>query len=197
MLHRLLGLHPRPPTAGPPRTRVQRDLQSKPPRLAHGMPKHPAPLRAHEFHRTPRNPDIHLHQDHAAQSRPVHRLKVRRDSLAADIAVHPEPIDPGPRGIGRLVKSPLEPFTPALGVTEGRRAEKQGGQQGRRAEVSQYREDGSGVGAFHREHWVRKFWRTRSTGSRDATWRHNLIANVGLHSNSLAGCACPYSTSRS
>ena len=58
------------------------------------------PLRAGEGHRPDRRALIDFHNQHAADARPFHRLQVGGDALAGDVAVQPEPIDPGFGGIG-------------------------------------------------------------------------------------------------
>ena len=58
-----------------------------------------APLRAGERHGPDAGALIDFHNQHAADARRLHRLQIGGDALAGEIAVQPEPVDPG---LGRL-----------------------------------------------------------------------------------------------
>ena len=105
VLHGLLRLDPRPAAARPPWPGVERDLQAQPLRLADRVLEQRPPLGAHELHRPARDADIHLHHDHTANPSLLQRLKIRRDPLPSQVAVHDEPIHPRPRRFRRLTKA--------------------------------------------------------------------------------------------
>ena len=102
VLHGLLWLDPWPAAARPARPGVQGDLKPEPLRLEHGMLEQGPPRLTHEVDRAPGNADVHLHDDHAADAGLAHRFEVSGDALAAQVAVHPEPVHPRPRSVRRL-----------------------------------------------------------------------------------------------
>ena len=56
----------------------------------------------------PRDADVDLHDDHAADAGGLHRFQIRRHPLAVQVPVHPEPVDPRPRSpAGRQMTEPI------------------------------------------------------------------------------------------
>ena len=96
VLHRLFRLDPGSAGAAPARPGGDGELQAQPVGFVDGVGEEFLPLGAHEFDRPARHADIDLHEDHAADARAFHRLQVGRHSLAAEVAVHEQPVDPRP-----------------------------------------------------------------------------------------------------
>ncbi len=76
------------------------ELQAKAFALAESVSDHLVPLQARARHVTRRRPPwpADFHPQHTAHADALERLQIRRDPLPADIAVDPEPINPGTSG---------------------------------------------------------------------------------------------------
>ena len=102
VLHGLLGLDPRPAACrtSPARRPARSAGPAARPRdtACRNSSRHGGLMNSH---RPARDADVHLHEDRPADARPLHRLQVRRDPLAGQVAVHDEPIHPGPGRVGR------------------------------------------------------------------------------------------------
>ena len=134
VLHGLLRLDPRSAAAGPAGPGVEGDLQAEPFRLGDNVFEKLPPFGAHEFHRPLRNADIYFHDHHATDAGALHRFEVGREAFAAQVAVHPHPIDPRPGGRRRVGKTT---FKRAPARWQDRHGEaQQGGQQGELASRS-------------------------------------------------------------
>ncbi len=136
VLHRLLRLHPRPAAPGPARPGIQSHLQSQSFGLSDRVLEQRAPLGTHKLHRPARDAHIHLHHDHPADASPLQCLEVRGDALAGQVAIHHEPINPGPRGLRRIAKALFQFRTPPGGMAEPSQHEGQQEQVGKRAPVA-------------------------------------------------------------
>ena len=108
LLHALLGFDPGTAAAVPPGVIVEVHLQPEPARLGDDVPEEVTPASAHEIDRAHRGTLVHFHDQHAADADAFHGLEVLGDPVAADVAVEPEPIDPGTSLGRRTVKAFLE-----------------------------------------------------------------------------------------
>ena len=108
-LHRLLGLDPRPAAAVPTGVVVHVDFEAQAFCLGVNVPERIAPRISHEIHRTDRRALIHLHDQCAAEPDPPHRFQIRCDAAVRDVAIEPEPINPWPRLVRRVLKSGIKP----------------------------------------------------------------------------------------
>ena len=96
-LHGQVGRDPRPAAATPARVVVHVDLEPEPIRLAADVFETLAPRRQAKARRPLRRALVHFHDEHAADADALHGFQVGGDAVAGDVAVEPEPIDPGPR----------------------------------------------------------------------------------------------------
>ena len=117
LLHGLLGLDPRAAAAVPAGVVVHVHFEAEPLRLGVDVPEQLAPALAHEIHRAHRRALVHLHDEHAADADAFHRFEVGRDAVAGDVAVQPEPVDPG-TGVRRR---PAKTLLQGVSACPGRR----------------------------------------------------------------------------
>ena len=108
LLHGLLRGDPRSAAAIPAGVIVHVDLQSHAAGFGVDVAEQVAPGLFHEIHRPHRRPLVHLHNESAADAGAPHGFKIGGDAIARDVAIEPEPINPGTRGGGRRGKSPVQ-----------------------------------------------------------------------------------------
>ena len=108
LLHRLFRSDPGPAAPVPAGVVVHVDLEPEPSRLGDGELEQPPPLVPHERSLANRRALVDLHDQDAADADALHGLEVGRDPLAGDVAVQPEPVDPGPGRVRRLDESRLQ-----------------------------------------------------------------------------------------
>jgi len=90
----------RPAAAFPAGVVVHIHLQAQPVGLGASVLEQLAPLGTCKRHGPDGRPVVQLHEQHATDPNPLHRLKIGRNPFARHVAVHPAPIHPRPGGAG-------------------------------------------------------------------------------------------------
>ena len=109
VLHRLLGLDPRPAGTRPPRAVVHAHLQAQPLRFLPCEEDEIVPFVGKRLHRAVYlRPVADIEKRESPKPLLLHGLQIGRDSIPPHISVHPVPPGPGPRRHGRIAESVKE-----------------------------------------------------------------------------------------
>jgi hypothetical protein len=89
-------------STAPARVVIHVHLQTKPMGFGNHMFEHLTPLWTGERHRSHSNTLIHLHNKHTTDAHALHGFEVGSNAFVCDVAVQPEPVNPGARPARRI-----------------------------------------------------------------------------------------------